>query len=143
MDQREFLNRMAAAQRARESGGRIEDDPELRKFFLDKISQEGWNQPIAPSKPDPEREANEQIKKAVESRELPELDNELNQRLGIQPKMPSLPQGMSPEMARRTINPATGLPYSIGQSSDQEQQNRNDQAEMRLRYLKRLSEQGK
>jgi hypothetical protein len=143
MDQREFLNRMAAAERARQSGGRIEDDPELRKFYLDRISQEGWNQPIEPPKPDPERQANQQIKKAVESKDLTGLDNDLNDRLGIKPKAPVLPQNMSPDMARKTINPATGLPYSVGAFDDSEQQRRNEQAEMRLKYLQRLSNQGK
>lgn len=111
---------------------------------------------IGPHRIDPEAEANQAFESAVP---LPQslsavkdraqsLDsNRIPARNGAMPApvaAPSyLPPGMSMEEALRTINPETGLPFSVRppQLSPEEEQRREEQR-FKLEALRRMSQSG-
>ena len=141
MDQNAMLAAIADAYRRKNAG----EDPESTPSPVNRIMPPSNpdDLKVAPPKPDPEMMANAQINGAARPNPLSNLSNQLD-KIAPTSNSPSLPAGMSPEQARTTINPATGLPYSVAsQQSSPEQDDRNAQAAMRLKYLQQMAAQGK
>lgn len=117
MDQREFLNRMAAAQRARESGTEVEEDAKLRKFLDAQSSEKGWDLPVGVGRPDPEAAADAQIQKAV--------DRPVDVNSVVR-------QGEA-----RQINPETGMPFfGAAPQVSPEEEKRRKEMELKTQFLR-------
>jgi len=79
--------KMAAVQAAmNEATGGININDPMQRAGLAKQNAKGWNMDIAPRKPDPERDANEQIERAASGADLQQLDRDLDRSLA--PKGP-------------------------------------------------------
>lgn len=117
MDQQAFLAAIANAVKRKQAG----EDPEANPSDLppDPVGGAGPrdlnNLQIAPPKPNPEAVANSRINGAVNA----------------------------PMDPRKTMNPATGLPMSISSPvPSQADQDRLDQANFRIQYLKQKAQSG-
>jgi hypothetical protein len=132
---------MTAQERADVTAGKITDstgglDPNdpMYKDAANNVGNKGWNFNIL-RKPDPEVDAGRQISDAVNRPDNSAL-------MGQPVDVPGLPPGMSMDLARKTMNPATGLPYSVGQPAvDPEQRLRLDQASGKAEMQQRASAQ--
>ena len=122
------FNQMSLAEKiaaigAAANGGEM--TPEAKAYVeaaRQNSSQKGWNLPIV--KPvDPEAEINARM---------------ANQANTLHPAVaPSVPQAGSAE-ARQTINPATGLPYSVQdtQPASPEEAQRQEEMRFKMQYYK-------
>jgi hypothetical protein len=113
MDQDAFLAAISAAVKRKQAG----EDPEANPTPIDRVipPSNPNDLSITPGKPDPEASANSQINAAANA----------------------------PMDPRKTMNPATGLPMSVSQPApSQADQDRLDQANFRVQYLKKMSGQG-
>lgn len=80
----------ALADSVNESTGGVNPLSPLYRARETEKGQKGWNLPIGPTKPDPERDANMQIDNAVSGRDMNQMGSDLNRILAPTPERPSL-----------------------------------------------------
>jgi hypothetical protein len=121
MDQNDFLAAIADAVKRKQAGEDPEADAKPSPFKNRIVPPSNPNDmPVAPPKPDPEAAANSQL---------------MGKPAMMPSSNPQLPPGMTMEQARQTVNPATGLPYSIGSQASPEDQAKYN---LKMQYLKKL-----
>lgn len=100
-----------------------------------RFSSPGYNKPIM-NKVDPEADANMALVESVNAQNAPVQGAEnLSQRMIMVNGQP-----MDMATAARTINPETGLPYSVGA---QESNPEDEKAKMKMQYLREMATSGK
>lgn len=99
--------------------------------------ESGVNPQVEPITPDPERDANIQINNAIQRRK--QVADQAPEKA-----VAGLPPGMTMEMARKTINPATGLPYSVGaQQNDEGSEQEKLKRQFMTDYFRQKSREGR